>query len=160
MEELFLFTDGSVNNESKIGFGAYLITHTPDISAEKLKKLVKTVSFESTSSTKLEIQTLIFALKIIQAEKSKVTVFTDSQNIVSLLNRRERLESGNYITKSGKHLKNRELYLQFYELTDKLNCRFVKIRGHKPSKRKDNIEQIFTLVDRASRDALRKNIKV
>jgi len=38
------------------------------------------------------------------------------------------------------------------------DCRFIKVRGHKRSIQKDDIDQIFSIVDRASRNALRKEI--
>jgi len=40
-------------------------------------------------------------------------------------------------------------------MTDQLDCEFVKVRGHQVSNQKDDIDRLFTLVDRASRNALR-----
>jgi len=54
-----------------------------------------------------------------------------------------------------RRLNNYELYQDFYRMTDQLNCIFVKVRGHQVSNQKDEIDRLFTLVDRASRDALR-----
>jgi len=39
-----------------------------------------------------------------------------------------------------------------------LDCEFIKVQGHKKSSIKNNIDDIFTLVDQATRNALRKNI--
>jgi len=49
------------------------------------------------------------------------------------------------------------LYKEFYLLIDKFNCDFIKVTGHLASTEKNEIDKIFTLVDRASRNALRKN---
>jgi hypothetical protein len=42
-------------------------------------------------------------------------------------------------------------------MVDQLDCEFVKVRGHQALKQKDDIDRLFTLVDRASRNALRKD---
>ena len=150
-----LFTDGSVNTQSKIGYGAYLAVPEPRLSLDSLRECVKVKQFEHTSSTKLELQTLLWALKKTQTLGSKVTVYTDSQNIMGLPERRERFEQNDYRSKKGRLINNYELYQEFYRLTGQLKCRFVKVRGHQVSKQKDEIDRLFTLVDRASRNALR-----
>ena len=150
-----LFTDGSVDTQSKIGYGAYLSVSEHGLSLDSLRKCVKVRRFEHTSSTKLELQSLLWALKDIQTLESKVTVYTDSQNIMGLPVRRERFEQNSYRSKKGRLLNNYELYQEFYRMTDQLKCRFVKVRGHQVSSQKDDIDRLFTLVDRASRNALR-----
>ncbi len=155
-----LFTDGSVNTQSKIGYGAYLAVSERGLSLDSLKERVKVRRFEHTSSTKLELQTLLWALKDIQALQNKVVVYTDSQNIMGLPGRRERFEQNSYRSKKGRLLNNSELYQEFYKMTDQLNCKFVKVHGHQVSNQKDEIDRLFTLVDRASRNALRGDNQV
>ena len=77
-----LFTDGSVNTHSNIGYGAYLAVPEGGLSVDVLRTRVKVKKFEHTSSTKLELQTLLWALSDIQALGSRVIVYTDSQNIM------------------------------------------------------------------------------
>jgi ribonuclease HI len=154
MEKLMIFTDGSLNTLTKVGYGAYLVTNTQEFN-ENLNVLVK--RFENTSSTKLELQTLLWALNEIKNLDCKIEIYTDSQNIIGLNSRREKLEQNNYCSLSGKVLSNSELYKEFYLLNDKLNCDFIKVTGHLASTEKNDIDKIFTLVDRASRNALRKS---
>jgi len=153
-----LFTDGSVNTQSNIGYGAYLAVAEAGLSLDSLRSRVKVRAFEHTSSTKLELQTLLWALSEIQALGIKVNVHTDSQNIMGLQGRRDRFEQNNYRSKKNRRLKNYELYQEFYRMTDQLDCEFVKVRGHQGSNQKDDIDRLFTLVDRASRSALRGDI--
>ena len=155
MDELILLTDGSVNAQSKIGYGAYLAVSGRGLSLDSLRARVKVRRFEHTSSTKLELQTLLWALSDIQALGRKVIVYTDSQNIMGLQGRRDRFEQNDYRSKKNIRLKNYELYQEFYRMTDQLDCELVKVRGHQVSNQKDNIDRLFTLVDRASRNALR-----
>ncbi len=155
MDELMLLTDGSVNTQSKIGYGAYLAVSDHGLSLDSLRACVKVRRFKHTSSTKLELQTLLWALSDIQTLGSRVIVYTDSQNIMGLQGRRDRFEQNDYRSKKNKRLNNYELYQEFYRMTDQLDCEFVKVRGHQVSNQKDDIDRLFTLVDRASRNALR-----
>jgi ribonuclease HI len=157
-KQLMLFTDGSVNTQSNIGYGAYLAVAEAELSLDSLRSRVKVRAFEHTSSTKLELQTLLWALSEIQALGIKVNVHTDSQNIMGLQGRRDRFEQNDYRSKKNRRLKNYELYQEFYRMTDQLDCEFVKVRGHRGSNQKDDIDRLFTLVDRASRSALRGDI--
>ncbi len=84
MDELKLFTDGSVDTQSDIGYGAYLVVSEHGLSLDTLRTRVKVRRFENTSSTKLELQTLLWALSDIHTLGSRVIVYTDSQNIMGL----------------------------------------------------------------------------
>ena len=150
-----LLTDGSVNTQSNIGYGAYLAVSERGLSLDFLRTRVKVRRFEHTTSTKLELQTLLWALSDIQALGSKVVVYTDSQNIMGLQGRRDRFEQNDYRSKKNKRLNNYELYQEFYRMIDQLDCKLIKVRGHQVSNQKDDIDRLFTLVDRASRNALR-----
>ena len=155
----FLFTDGSVNPKQNIGFGAFLHVKQNDVYNESLKSRVKVKRFDDTSSTKLELETLLWALDEINLIDVELVVFTDCQNILGLPSRREKFERNDYLTKKNKKIANHELYKKFYQVTDTLSCKFIKVKGHKPKNEKDNIDKFFTLVDIASRNALREYTK-
>jgi ribonuclease HI len=157
MATLRLFTDGSVNPKSQIGYGAYLavLLEVPYSQAFKADVVVK--KFEHTNSAKIEVQTLIWALASIQKPAAKIVVYTDSQNIIGLQARRGRLEKNEYMSKKNKPIKNSALYQEFFYLSDQLCCEFKKVKGHKPSWLKNEAERFFTLVDKASRKALRNH---
>jgi ribonuclease HI len=159
LNKLLLFTDGSVHVQSKIGYGAFLFIPEIELPFDEIKSRVKIVRFEPTTSTKLELQTLLAALKEIQDFDSEIVVYTDSNNIFGLPGRRGRLEKNNYHSNSNQILNNADLYSDFFEVTDRLKISFVKVKGHKSTKQKDNTDLIFTLVDRASRSALRNEIR-
>ncbi len=158
-QSIYLFTDGSVNPKSKVGYGAILYTEDLNQPLEELKLQVRMRQFTDTSSTKLELENLLWGLGLVTVQGySSIVVYTDSQNILSLLNRRERLEENQYHTRGNKPVKNQELYKSFFELFDNNHIEIIKIKGHQPGRSKSTLEQIFTLVDRASRKALRKEI--
>lgn len=161
MLHLRVFTDGSVNTQLKVGYGACLVVSDLGVSIDSLKDTVKVKHFEHTNSTKLELQTLLWALDetiaLSNGSDIALTAYTDSQNIIGLPGRRARLEQNDYFSSKNKRLNNYELYQEFYRLTAKLNCEFVKVIGHQASSKKDEIDRLFGLVDQASRRALRKD---
>ena len=154
-----LFIDGSVDVQSKTGFGACLVVSNPVPSPETLKKQVKVKRFEQTSSTRLEVQTLLWALNEIPLAENRVIIYTDSQNIINLNRRRERLEKNNFYSKNNRQISNSDLYMEFFRMIDMFDYELIKVQGHQPTKHKDEIHRLFTLVDRASRNALRKETK-
>ena len=158
MNPLMLFTDGSVHPSSGTGYGAYLVVADPAADPEALKASVQLKRFEQTSSTQLELQTLIWALREIQPQPHTVTVYTDSQNSIGLPGRRERLEQNNYCSRQNIRHQYAELYKTFFSLIDQFDCTLVKVKGHRVSRQKSQIDRLFTLVDRASRQALRNEM--
>ncbi len=152
-----MFTDASVNPQSGIGFGAYLLLDTLDF-FPNLETKIKTHQFNNTSSTKLELETLLWAFDELSLENYQVVIYTDCQNIIGLEARRDGFERKNYMTSKAKQIKNHELYKDFFTRVDILDCEFIKIKGHKKSSLKNEIDEIFSLVDKATREALRKTI--
>ncbi len=155
-DTILLFSDGSVDVKSGIGYGAWLAFKDRNASYEELKSRIKVKRFENTSSVKLELETLLYALGHISYQEVKIEIHTDSLNILSLIERRKRLEQNNYSSKNNRLLRNHELYREFFRVTDQLDYKLIKVKGHQPKSKKDEITHIFTLVDRASRNALRK----
>jgi ribonuclease HI len=158
MDDVKLFTDGSADPNSNIGYGAYLIVAQAGLSLDTLRCRVKLRRFEHTSSTKLEMQTLLWALSDAKAQGRRVRVYTDSQNIIGLLRRRDRLEKKGYLSNKQNLICHHALYREFYRRVDLVDCEFIKVAGHKTSHQQDETDRCFSLVDRASRKALRKEI--
>jgi ribonuclease HI len=155
MGDTFLLTDGSVNTQTKTGYGAYLIVSPDEVSlpAETLRPRIKVRAFTETSSTKLELQTLLWALSELPEDIEQLTIYTDSQNIINLAGRRERFEAHNYHSQKGLPLRNTELYQAYFQMTDRLNFKLVKVKGHKSVRKRNQIDQLFALADKASRKA-------
>ncbi len=168
MSVFFVFTDGSVNTTTKVGVGACLVLDSLSTPIAQLEKNIHTIRFENTSSTVLELQTVLWVLENIHSAspfehsggsaseilKHKITLYTDSQNIVRLPGRRERLETRNYYNVKQKKLKNWALYKKFYGYLDCCDIDIVKVEGHMPALQRNSIDEIFSLVDNAARTGL------
>lgn len=140
-----VFIDGSCHPQTKIGVGGYFYLN---------KELLKTKIFKNTSSTKLELENFLWLIKDIN--EKNLEIYTDCQNILSLLDRRDKLEKNNYFTKAGKKLNNFILYKEFYKLIDIYECTFIKIKGH--VKQKNEIDLYFSKIDKLCRKKLREII--
>ena len=150
---VYLFTDGSVNTTTKIGVGGYLICS--EISNNLLESDVVLKTLQNTSSTKLELQTFLWAIRQVNHERKNVIAFSDSQNLISLIDRKEKLIKNNFKSSTWKLLNNAELYQEFYNITKGLNIEFVKLKGHSKMEFKSDFDKVFKLVDKATRRALR-----
>lgn len=163
LNELSLFTDGSVDPLSKVGYGAYLVATNPLPPRDQLAGREVSKRFTHTSSTRLELQTLLWAINELRAsgqlhpQHDHLTIYSDCQTIINLPARRQRLEQNNYCSKKKIPLKNGDLYQQLFHQFDSLNLNLIKVRGHQSNKNKQHLDQIFTLVDRHARQTLRDN---
>jgi ribonuclease HI len=150
-----LFTDGSVNNQTRGGFGAFLLVFEDQpVSPNN----IQIQYFDNTSSTRLELQILLHALHSVENNAGILRVYTDSQNIINLPKRRARLEAQNFCSAKGAPLKNAELYKSFYVMSDKFNLNLIKIKGHKPNYQKAFVDRCFSFVDKAARQALKNSV--
>lgn len=167
MNRRALFTDVSLDPKSRYGVGAYLVLpmsfldmplHRIERSSIADRLMIR--RFESTSSTKLEVQTVLWALEVYRKESLlsgpvKLVVYSDSQCVAGLLKRRNVLETAGFIGKSThRPLSNAPLYRRFYEFHDKLGFEVIKVAGHAPSESHDTVLRIFSYVDKEVRKAL------
>ena len=163
-EHFALFTDVSVNPGLKLGVGVYVMVPASflEVSAgvierSKITSRLKARRFEGTSSTRLELQTVLWALaENPQGPHGGLTIYSDSQCVSGLLNRKARLMSEGFLSKrTNRQLGNASLYREFYELHDETGFDIVKVAGHTASRVRDSAHRIFSLVDKEARKALK-----
>ncbi|MFC0536327.1 RNase H family protein [Pelagicoccus mobilis] len=154
-----MFTDCSADPSTKVGYGAALVLEEGDSrSLERIAEDIKLKRFEETSSSRLELETLLWALGNLPRGAGRVVLFTDSQTIANLPARREKLEAVRFCSKSGVLLSQADLYREFYDVWDRNEMEVVKLSGHMPSIEKSRDDLVFSLLDRAARSALRRNL--
>ncbi len=163
-----LFTDASLNPGLKLGVGAYLLIPSSFlenplhlIKRSEVDKRLTVRRFEGMSSTKLEVQTVLWALEEFRNESkgsglAKLHVYSDSQCVEGLLRRRRGLEDNSFCgKKSDRPLKNASLYRKYYQLHDKLGFKVTKVAGHTRPRSHDAIQRIFSFVDQGVRKTLK-----
>ena len=169
MRSVAFFTDVSLNPGLKLGVGAYLAlpASSLEVSARNIERsevveLLKVRRFEDTSSTKLEVQTVLWMLEDYQYEMKvsglkKLQIYSDSQCVSGLLRRRDRLVADGFLSRrTNSPLRNASLYHRFYDLHDELQFETVKVRGHSRLCCQDTIHRIFSFVDRETRLVLKR----
>jgi ribonuclease HI len=167
MNRLVLFTDVSVNPQRRVGVGGYLLVPVsfleiaPDeIERSEVFARLKFRRFAETSSTQLEVQTVLWALedsaeKLAGSAPGNLQIYTDSQCVAGLLGRRAGLEISGFIAKgSGRLLSQAALYRAFYVVYDQLGFQLIKVPGHAHASSHDTVQRIFSYVDREVRKAL------
>lgn len=167
MSSHVLFTDVSVNPQSRLGVGVCLLlpiqflnTHCDAIDRAELSSNCFSRRFTDTSSTLLELQTVIWGLSLYKDKVAKplrvdLQLYTDSQSVVGLSRRRESLESNGYHSlRTGLPLANASLYRDFFIISDELGFEVVKIVGHSRASAHDSLKRIFSVVDRCARREL------
>jgi ribonuclease HI len=166
MNSFALFTDVSVNPQCKLGIGGYLLvpasfldTELHGIERSELSAWIKIKRFDETSSTKLEVQTVLWALEdsweeLTGSASVSLKIYTDSQCVAGLMGRRSGLEESDFIAKrSGRELTNADLYRKFYAAHDLLGFQLIKVQGHSNAGSHDSVQRIFSFVDREVRKA-------
>ena len=167
MSNFALFTDVSLDPQRKLGLGAYLLVPTivletvpQDIRRGEISAQLRLRMFAETSSTKLEVQTVLWALEnyraeLIGSDPGSLRVYTDSQCVTGLLGRRAGLEANDFLSRrSRRPLTNTLLYREFYAAHDELGFELIKVAGHSRSCSHNSVQRIFSYVDKEVRRAL------
>ena len=106
MTSLALFTDVGLDPQRRLGVGGYLLVPASllesdphAIDRDELCRRIRSRTFVETSSTKLEVQTVLWALEDAQEEinasaAGSLRIYTDSQCVAGLLQRRAVLPFG------------------------------------------------------------------
>ena len=160
-----LFTDASMNPQYRCGIGAYLVVpetilSIPPYSLEQNDIVNKIFfkTFQNTTSTKLEIQTFLWAISE-NVEKNTapcLTIFTDSQCLTELPKRRKRLESTHFMSsRTHRVLNHASMYKSIFRLCDNYNLLICKVKGHSPSHQHDTTHRIFSYVDKEVRKRMK-----
>lgn len=162
-----LFTDVSLNPQQQLGVGAYLLAPASFLDREPhqieragVLARLRFRRFAETSSTKLEIQTVLWALDDCLAENSgadpgSLHVYTDSQCVAGLMERSVGLDANDFIARrSSQPLRNATPYRAFYAAYDGLVFTLFKVAGHSRACYHDTVQRVFSHVDQEVRRAL------
>lgn len=163
-KDFTLFTDVSVSPGLKLGVGAYVMIPASFLEASsgvigrpQITGRLKVRRFEDTSSTRLELQTVLWALtEDGRGPHGSLTIYSDSQCVSGLLKRKLSLLAGGFLSKkTNQQLSNASLYRTFYEFHDELGFHVVKVDGHSGCRVRDTAHRIFSFVDKEARKALK-----
>ena len=119
--EITIYTDGaSRGNPGPGGYGVILM------SGNHRKELAK--GFRLTTNNRMELLAVIEGLKALKKPGMNVTIYSDSQYVVKAIKEGWLRKWIATDFKGGK--KNKDLWLEFYKLSQKHHLKFVWVRGH------------------------------
>ncbi|MFN3300520.1 MAG: ribonuclease HI [Sediminibacterium sp.] len=132
---LMIYTDGAARgNPGPGGYGIVLIW------GQKRKEIA--AGYRLTTNNRMELMAVIVALQSLTKTAIPVTIYTDSKYIV------DSVQKGwlqNWIKtdfKGGK--KNKDLWLQYHELSKQYQVRFVWVKGHADNAMNNRCDELAT----------------
>lgn len=124
MKEVTIYTDGACSgNPGPGGWGAILM-------CEGVQKEISGAKKDTTNNI-MEITAVLEALKLLKVE-CNVKVYSDSAYVVNAFNQGwiYNWRKNNWRTAGKDPVKNQELWVKLYELTQKHKVEFIKVKGH------------------------------
>lgn len=130
-----IYTDGAARgNPGPGGYGIVLLW------GEKRKEL--SGGYRLTTNNRMELLAVIVALQSLTKKNIGVTIYTDSKYIVDSV---EKKWLNNWVKtdfKGGK--KNKDLWLQYYEISRQFKIRFVWVKGHAGNELNNRCDELAT----------------
>ena len=151
--EIEIYTDGSCHTQSGIGAWVAIIL------AEK-EKITLSGSEANTTNNRMELTAVLKAMEYVSMNHSSysaIKIYSDSQYIIGLSGRKEKLLGKDFITKGGNELPNTDLIKLFFACIAKHNIEFVKIKAHQ---KRGEAENYNIDADLLSRKMVREIVKV
>ncbi len=148
--QIQIYTDGSCHTQERIGGWAAII-----LGKEKnieIKGFVK-----DTTHNAMEILAVLKALDFLEKEYNntftKIEIVSDSQYVVRILERKEKLKANNFLTKKNNPIRNVDLVKKLIERIETLPLIFTKIKAHQKATTEINYNRV---VDQLARNEVRK----
>jgi len=151
-KKITIYTDGSCHTQHKIGAWASIILIGED------EILLKDYE-KNTTHNRMELQAVIKSLEYIRHHKlnyCEICIKSDSQYVVRIKDRKEKLKAADFITKKGTDIQNKDLVQQLIFFIETMNLEFVKVKAHQ---KKTNIRNYNIDVDKISRKLVREYVK-
>lgn len=147
-----VFTDGSCHNRLRTGGWASIIFMGTE-------KVTLKGSEAETTHHRMELMAVLESFRFLQ-EKNwlgyPITVYSDSQYVVGLLQRKERLTTSGYRTKKLTPIRNADLVQSLIRFLETKEVTFVKLKSHLKSSDLENV--INREVDMLSRQMMRLSL--
>lgn len=151
IKSVLIYTDGSCNPQLEIGAWASIIFMDE-------QKITLTDVVKNTTHQRMELSAVIKTLEHLQqnfAEIKSVKIISDSQYVIGLMRRKQKLLATNFTTKANLELRNTDLVKAFLLLTDIYTIEFEKIKAHQ---KQTDITNYNIEVDMLCRNLVRKAV--
>lgn len=147
-----IYTDGSCHTQLCFGaWAAVILVNDEKITLSGIEN--------DTTHNRMEILAVIQSILHVKdhfTKVKKIHIVSDSQYVVGLMDRQSKFIEGNFLTKAGKDIRNKDLVKEFLDLVSLMDVRFEKIKAHQKATEviNYNIE-----VDKICRQLVRESAK-
>ncbi len=148
--EIEIYTDGSCHTQLLYGAWAALIF------TNGKKKILKGTA-TNTTHNRMELMAVIKAIELVDSlgfKNELLTIYSDSQYVINLRGRKEKLESKNFISNKGTPIQNSDLVQTLLAQISNHTINFVKVKAHLKPDGSDNFNRE---VDKIVRNLVRAN---
>jgi len=146
-----IYTDGSCHTQLLIGAWAAVVFIDE-------KKIVLKGTEKETTHNRMELLAVINAIEHIDSigfNKEILNIFSDSQYVINLNSRKEKLQAKSFITNKGTPIQNLDLIQTLLKQIATHSINFVKVKAHQ---KPDGFENFNREVDMIVRKLVRENI--
>src|SRR5437773_3643289 len=134
-ESIQMYTDGSARgNPGRGGYGVILM------SGNHRKELSQ--GYRKTTNNRMELMAVIAGLEALKKNGINITIYTDSQYVAKAIQEGWLKKWIATQFKGGK--KNKDLWMQFNELSQKHNVKFVWVKGHADNPLNNRCDELAT----------------
>ncbi len=151
MPQINIYTDGSCFPKEKQGTWAAIII------IEKQETIIKGQECD-TNHNRMELTAAIKALDYILVNKikfSSLNLYSDSQYLVNIPERKSRLLSNDFITKKGKKIQNYDLVEMLLNQIQHYQVNFLKVKAHQKQGIEKNYNRVVDKIVRADLRAIK-----
>jgi ribonuclease HI len=133
--EVKIYTDGAARGNPGIGgYGVVLL------SGNMKKELSQ--GYRLSTNNRMEVMAVIAGLQALKKKGMKVTVYSDSQYVVKAV--KEKWLNKWMATNFAKGIKNKDLWVKFYNLAQEQDMNFVWVKGHADNVYNNRCDELAT----------------
>jgi ribonuclease HI len=120
-----IYTDGSCHTQYTIGAWAAILLASSE-------KIILKGEAQDTTHNRMELLAVINAIEFADEKfkNASLVVYTDSQYVERIPERKEKLKKNNFLTKKGTPLQNYDLVQQLICQIESHTIEFVKVKAH------------------------------
>jgi ribonuclease HI len=134
-DNVTIYTDGAARgNPGPGGYGVILLSGN-------LKKELSQ-GYRHTTNNRMELMAVIAALEALKKPSLNITIYSDSQYIVKAI--KEGWLNKWMATNFAKGKKNKDLWVKFYNLSQKHQLNFVWVKGHADNPNNNRCDELAT----------------
>ncbi|MBO9702918.1 MAG: ribonuclease HI [Sporocytophaga sp.] len=146
-----IFTDGSCHTELKTGGWAALLLINN-------KEIILKGTVMNTSHNRMELVAVLKAFEYIKNQNvnfDRARVYSDSQYVVNISDRKDKLKKKSYLSNKGIPIQNSDLVKELIHLIENNNIELIKVKAHQ---KKSDTENYNRKVDKIARNLVREAI--